>query len=86
MNPHKMRSRIEFQCNACQCKLERRISRKENMLIFAGSIAMVTALSLSILQIQTPLTVILYTLSILTGLIELRNELVKQRFFVIPGA
>ena len=84
---NKPRSHARFHCPACGCPLERRISRGEKALLFGGSVALLLASLLSLLQVPAqPLTKALFLCSALVGIIEIRNEWVRRRFHVAADA
>lgn len=93
IDAHTFRSRVEYECPACMHRLERRLSKGERALLFVGAVALFVAsvlsilMHMSVLQNQAnPIVMALYIVSALVGIIEIRNELVRQRFYVGSAA
>ena len=87
VDAHRLWSRVEFECPACRCRLERRVSRGERALVLCGALALGTASILSLLarvELLRPLsfTTVLYLVTIGIGVVEVRNEIVRRRFHV----
>ena len=87
VDAHRLRSRVEFECPACRCRLERRVSSGERALVLCGALALGTASILSLLahmDVLPPLsiTAVLYLVTVGIGVVEIRNELVRRRFHV----
>lgn len=85
MNPRSFRSRVEYECPACACRLERRYSAAEKLLETGTSLGMLASCVLSIFKttFQLPSEILIATMSlaVVGYLLILRNECVKQRFF-----
>lgn len=90
IDAHRIRSKVEYECPACGCRLERCVSNGESRLVLAGCMALFFASGLSVLGriyvLQAPRAVIvlLYALAAVVGLVEIRNEFVRKRFYVSP--
>ena len=86
-DPQRLPSRVEFECPACQCRLERRVSGGEKALVLVGSLALFAAALLSILSQMDVLRAQvfakpLFLLAAVVGIVEIRNEFVRRRFYV----
>ena len=85
IDARKIRSRVHFECPSCKFRLERRISRHEKFIIFAGALSLGTASLLSILQIQAKSVIIVCcAFVLLVGIFEIRNEFIRKRFYAAP--
>jgi hypothetical protein len=87
LDERRLRSRVEFECPACKCRLERRLSNGEKALLMVGAVALgsVSVLSLLIhthgLQAQA-IAKVLYILAAVVSAIEIRNEFARRRFYL----
>ena len=68
VDANRLRSRVEFECPACRCRLERRLPSGEKALVLCGAVALGAASILSllarmdVLQAQ-PITAVLYVVA-----------------------
>lgn len=87
---NKLRSKISFECPACGAHLERRLSSTEKLVKLAGAVALLCASVMSIYANMHTLpalaiTKYLYLLAVVIFAIEIRNDLVKKRFYLASG-
>ena len=87
---NKLRSKISFECPACGARLERRLSSTEKLVKLAGAVALLCASVMSIYANMHALpalviTKYLYLLAVVIFAIEIRNDLVKKRFYLASG-